>query len=378
MGWFTNSHQHQQYLRELDTRSEALESVKELSSADEQWLRDLLQDPYLHDTIDFFLDKKVFSITSEIYRRLFSLCNLASVKSKNEKFKKWAKKQASLFEEKVSIEKSSMKLRLDAISIEAAAPLPPEEFERYNRQLRIEETIAPIERYRPIEKILGEIPLEDLPNAVLSEFAEIEGRRKTELLSRVIESFLRRNEVSSAKDYNIVIKIGPSRSIEFSVDHAMFDESQNLTAIVEVVNRLTMKDAHSLALRNLKILEEYPALSVYVLYIRGKEAAVGFMEPLVKGIYSVNDIDNFLTALLREYGLDGDISSHEIDIDTIIRGKPKSLQDKLMAILEVLIEMEKEMGAVKKSDLIDRVHNEFDIQRVEATRLVSLIQKSTP
>ncbi len=71
---------------------------------------------------------------------------------------------------------------------------------------------------------------------------------------------------------------------------------------------------------------------------------------------------------LEESGID--VSSHKIDIDIIMTGKPKSLQDKLKVILTVLREMETETGAVKRQDLLDRLGSEFDIRRGEAERLI--------
>jgi len=66
---------------------------------------------------------------------------------------------------------------------------------------------------------------------------------------------------------------------------------------------------------------------------------------------------------LEESGID--ISSHKIDIDIIMTGKPKSLQDKLRVILNVLMEMEKETGIVRRTDLLDRLASDFDIQRAK-------------
>jgi len=71
---------------------------------------------------------------------------------------------------------------------------------------------------------------------------------------------------------------------------------------------------------------------------------------------------------LEESGID--VSSHKIDIDIIMSGKPKSMQDKLKVILTVLREMEAETGAVNRPDLLDRLTSDFDIQRGEAERLI--------
>ena len=76
---------------------------------------------------------------------------------------------------------------------------------------------------------------------------------------------------------------------------------------------------------------------------------------------------------LEEAGID--VSSHKIDIDIIMTGKPKSLQDKLRVILNVLVEMEKNTGTVKRSDLVDRLATEFDVDRIEAERLLGLMRR---
>jgi len=76
---------------------------------------------------------------------------------------------------------------------------------------------------------------------------------------------------------------------------------------------------------------------------------------------------------LEEAGID--VSSHKIDIDIIMTGKPKSLRDKLRVILSVLMEMTKETGMAKKSDLLEKLASEFDIQRGEAERLIGQLTR---
>lgn len=75
---------------------------------------------------------------------------------------------------------------------------------------------------------------------------------------------------------------------------------------------------------------------------------------------------------LEEVGID--VSTHRIDIDTIMTGKPKSLQDKLRVVLGAVVEMEKETGMVERSELLERLETEFDIPRTEAERLVRQLE----
>jgi len=91
---------------------------------------------------------------------------------------------------------------------------------------------------------------------------------------------------------------------------------------------------------------------------------------------NIDDADRAIAIMklsLEEAGID--VASHKIDIDIIMTGKPKSLQDKLGVILRVLIEMERETGTVRRSDLVDRLATEFNIDRIEAERLLGLMRR---
>jgi DNA replicative helicase MCM subunit Mcm2 (Cdc46/Mcm family) len=59
-------------------------------------------------------------------------------------------------------------------------------------------------------------------------------------------------------------------------------------------------------------------------------------------------------------------------------GKPKSLRDKLQVLLSLLTEMEKEIGMVDRTALINRLEAEYKIPRNEAERLISqLLREGT-
>ncbi|MFQ5836731.1 MAG: minichromosome maintenance protein MCM [Candidatus Bathyarchaeia archaeon] len=76
---------------------------------------------------------------------------------------------------------------------------------------------------------------------------------------------------------------------------------------------------------------------------------------------------------LVEVGID--ISSHKIDIDIIMTGKPKSLRDKLGVVLSTIVSMEKETGIVEKSALLEKLETEYDLVRGEAERLIGQLVK---
>lgn len=71
---------------------------------------------------------------------------------------------------------------------------------------------------------------------------------------------------------------------------------------------------------------------------------------------------------LEQVGID--TSSGKFDIDLIMTGKPKSLRDRLQVILSTLTEIEKAEGFTNENELYDRLQKEFDIERVEAARLI--------
>ena len=71
---------------------------------------------------------------------------------------------------------------------------------------------------------------------------------------------------------------------------------------------------------------------------------------------------------LEEVGID--ISSHKLDIDIIMTGKPKSLRDKLQVVLGTLIEMERDTGMVERSALLEKLETESSILSGEAERLL--------
>jgi replicative DNA helicase Mcm len=74
---------------------------------------------------------------------------------------------------------------------------------------------------------------------------------------------------------------------------------------------------------------------------------------------------------LDEVGID--TSSHKIDIDIIMTGKPKSVRDKLQIVLGTIFQMEQEIGAAKKSALLEKLESEYEIAGPEAERLIEVL-----
>jgi replicative DNA helicase Mcm len=76
-----------------------------------------------------------------------------------------------------------------------------------------------------------------------------------------------------------------------------------------------------------------------------------------------------VTQSLKQIGVDAETG--EIDIDMILTGKPKSLREKMAAILTLLIEMEKETGFVERQALLNALEQQYSIPKNEALKLIN-------
>jgi len=76
---------------------------------------------------------------------------------------------------------------------------------------------------------------------------------------------------------------------------------------------------------------------------------------------------------LEQVGID--VSSRKFDIDIIMTGKPKSLRDKLQAVLGTIVEMERETGMVEKAALLRKLEEDHGIGSSEAERLLRQLMK---
>jgi replicative DNA helicase Mcm len=76
---------------------------------------------------------------------------------------------------------------------------------------------------------------------------------------------------------------------------------------------------------------------------------------------------------LEEVGID--MATHVRDIDVIMVGKPKSMQDKLRVILTEIVEMSKDTGMVEKKLLLDELSAKHKIQILEIQKLIGRMIK---
>ena len=76
---------------------------------------------------------------------------------------------------------------------------------------------------------------------------------------------------------------------------------------------------------------------------------------------------------LEEVGID--LSTHMRDIDIIMVGKPKSMQDKLRIILEEIMEMSRDTGMIEKNLLLEQLSIKYKIEAMESQKLIARMIK---
>lgn len=82
---------------------------------------------------------------------------------------------------------------------------------------------------------------------------------------------------------------------------------------------------------------------------------------------------NLYQKSLEQVGID--VTTGQIDIDILYTGKPRSLQNQLQKVLQVISEMERISGSVKESDLYETLGGDYGINRSEGARLISVLVK---
>ncbi|HHL41448.1 MAG TPA: minichromosome maintenance protein MCM, partial [Candidatus Bathyarchaeota archaeon] len=82
---------------------------------------------------------------------------------------------------------------------------------------------------------------------------------------------------------------------------------------------------------------------------------------------------NLMQKSLEQVGID--VTTGQIDIDILYTGKPRSLQNQLQKVLQVIGEMERVSGSVKETDLYEALGTDYGINRSEGARLISVLMK---
>jgi len=76
---------------------------------------------------------------------------------------------------------------------------------------------------------------------------------------------------------------------------------------------------------------------------------------------------------LQDVGID--IKTGKVDIDTIMTGKPKSVRDRMQAVITEIVEMEKQTGMVEERALYETLSEKLDMSEAEARSIVGQLLK---
>ncbi len=80
-----------------------------------------------------------------------------------------------------------------------------------------------------------------------------------------------------------------------------------------------------------------------------------------------------MTKSLSQVGVD--LATGRPDIDTLMTGKPKSVRDKLQAVLSTVFQLERETGIAKEEDVYEALRTEYGVERGEASALIGQLRR---
>jgi replicative DNA helicase Mcm len=90
-------------------------------------------------------------------------------------------------------------------------------------------------------------------------------------------------------------------------------------------------------------------------------------------IEDAEGVINLMRKSLEQVGVD--VTTGQIDIDLLYSGKPRSLQNQLQKVLQIVGEMERVSGSVKETELYAALSTDYNMSRTEAARLISVLMK---
>ncbi|MEM2904875.1 MAG: minichromosome maintenance protein MCM [Candidatus Bathyarchaeia archaeon] len=80
-----------------------------------------------------------------------------------------------------------------------------------------------------------------------------------------------------------------------------------------------------------------------------------------------------MTKSLSQVGVD--LATGKPDIDTLMTGKPKSVRDKLQAVLSTVFQLERETGIAKEEDVYEILRTQHGVERGEAVALIGQLRR---
>ena len=191
--------------------------------------------------------------------------------------------------------------------------------------------------------VLKDVPKKELDEKMSTHILEIHRRRATPTETPIPSDILRRY-ISYAKNVKPTLSEGAIQRLkEFYLEMRAITEKIEGSPIA-----ITARQLESL----IRITEARARIALRKeVTVEDAEAAIAIMNKS-----------------LEEVGID--MSTHMRDIDIIMVGKPKSMQDKLRLILDEVVAMSKETGMVEKKLLVETLFNKYKIETYECHKLI--------
>ena len=222
-------------------------------------------------------------------------------------------------------------------------------------------------RYNPYQTIAQNITL---PVTILSRFDLIwilKDQPDSQLDADVAEHILKLHRVLTSAETPL--------SMELLKKYISYAKKVNPIITDDVIERF--KDFY-VKMRNASI--EGGEAAAIAITARQLEGLVRLAEARARAHLrteiSVEDAEaviNLMQKSLEQVGVD--VQTGQIDIDILYSGKPRSLQNQLQKLLQVISEMERISGSVRDDDLYDALQSDHGIGRAEAARLIGVLMK---
>jgi len=222
-------------------------------------------------------------------------------------------------------------------------------------------------RYNPYQTIAQNITL---PVTILSRFDLIwilKDQPDSQLDADIAEHILRLHRVLTSAETPL--------SMELLKKYISYAKNVNPIITDEVIERF--KDFY-VKIRNASI--EGGDAAAIAITARQLEGLVRLAEARARAHLrteiSVEDAEaaiNLMQKSLEQVGID--VQTGQIDIDILYSGKPRSLQNQLQKLLQVISEMERVSGSVRDDDPDDALQSDHGIGRAEAARLIGVLMK---
>jgi len=221
-----------------------------------------------------------------------------------------------------------------------------------------------LDRYEPYRSIIENI---NLPVTILSRFDlifVIKDQPEKEADTRLAEHILQLHRTGRSP-------VEPSIEPNLFRKYISYAKQIEPTLTEEAMKRF--KDFY-LQMRSISETRESPV----AITPRQLESLIRLAEARARaGLRSnvtVEDAQAVILIMKKSLGQVGvDMTTGRPDIDLIMTGKPKSVRDRLQVIISVIVEMEKNTGMVRDEDLYEHLEEEYEINRMEGSRLVEIL-----